>query len=194
MIKECLVCGKEFSFKGCGTTRNNQRKYCSMACWSTKKTGRRVKPRVRMSCKQCGAAFELRWATSTKLFCDNVCSAAYRSGPKHHLWVGRSLTRAGYVWINTPAGHGFEHRIVMAKMLDRPMVTGEQVHHRDGDRQNNNPSNLELRTGNHGAGATKHCPTCTCEEHQRINMVESSPTGVPNVTDVCSQNQTGLIH
>ena len=37
-----------------------------------------------------------------------------------------------------------EHRLVMAALLGRPLRADESVHHRDGDRLNNRPDNLEL--------------------------------------------------
>lgn len=47
-----------------------------------------------------------------------------------------------------------EHRYIMAQMLGRPLEKWEQPHHRDGNKSNNTPSNLELRIGNHGKGAS----------------------------------------
>jgi hypothetical protein len=38
----------------------------------------------------------------------------------------------------------FEHRLVMAEVLGRPLAADETVHHRNGDRLDNDPSNLEL--------------------------------------------------
>lgn len=66
-----------------------------------------------------------------------------------------------------PEHHGtrtvLEHRLVLARKLGRPLLSHETVHHKDGDRLNNHPSNLELRVGRHGRGATtSHCATCTC--------------------------------
>lgn len=39
-----------------------------------------------------------------------------------------------------------EHRVVAEEMLGRPLVRGEIVHHVDGDKHNNKPSNLKVMT------------------------------------------------
>lgn len=59
-----------------------------------------------------------------------------------------------------------EHREVMGAMLGRPLRSDEHVHHRDGDRSNNHPSNLELLTASehasrhHATGLTMVALTC----------------------------------
>lgn len=52
-----------------------------------------------------------------------------------HMNSGQGKTYTKY--------HGrHEHRVVAEKMLGRPLRKGEVVHHIDGDKRNNDPSNL----------------------------------------------------
>lgn len=64
---------------------------------------------------------------------------------------GRSLDGAGYIIIKKPShpnapanGYVKEHRLVMEVKLGRYLEPEEHVHHIDGNKQNNNPDNLQL--------------------------------------------------
>lgn len=68
------------------------------------------------------------------------------------LPLGTKRPMGGYVQMKVAEGKGaygweLEHRVVMKKMLGRDLLPGESVHHIDGDRTNNDPSNLELWVG-----------------------------------------------
>lgn len=69
-------------------------------------------------------------------------------------WMGRKrrpISSAGYL---VPSGYRrlhkrggqkvYEHREVMEEILGRKLRANENVHHKDGNRSNNHPENLEL--------------------------------------------------
>lgn len=59
--------------------------------------------------------------------------------------TGRYVTKRGYIRIRMPDGsYEYEHRLVLAEKLGRPLREGETAHHIDGNRGNNSPENLEL--------------------------------------------------
>jgi hypothetical protein len=63
----------------------------------------------------------------------------------------RKVTRRGYVLVRTDAGWEYEHRLVMAAAIGRPLDRRDRVRHLNGDPADNRPENLELD------GA---CPNC----------------------------------
>jgi len=90
----------------------------------------------------------------------------HRVGNLAPTWKGgRTIDGSGYVLVKLQhtdkyfamcckRGYVREHRLIIAKILGRPLEKWEQPHHRDGNKLNNDPSNLELRIGNHGKGAS----------------------------------------
>jgi hypothetical protein len=89
-------------------------------------------------------------------FAAGICKIHYevlmRSGatsPALQLGAGH-VTKEGYVLVfarhpNAGAkGKIGEHRLVMSLLLGRPLVKGENVHHKNGIRSDNRPDNLEL--------------------------------------------------
>jgi hypothetical protein len=78
------------------------------------------------------------------------------AGAQNPNWHGgRRIDSQGYIKINVGEDHPMatkntryvaEHRLVMAEILGRMLNSDEIVHHIDENKQNNDPSNLELRT------------------------------------------------
>jgi hypothetical protein len=51
------------------------------------------------------------------------------------------------------SGYVFQHILVAEEKYGFPITRDFTIHHRNGDRGDNRPENLELRYGNHGKGA-----------------------------------------
>jgi hypothetical protein len=105
-------------------------------------------------CADCGTPIGLAGKTGR-------CRHCAQSGPRNHRYIGgRALTRDGYVVLTGYHSHPncrkdgtiLEHVLVMSQVLERPLTPEETVHHRNGDRQDNRPENLELWTGTQPPG------------------------------------------
>ncbi len=74
-----------------------------------------------------------------------------RTGSVGEVGLGRArngeghLTARGYRQFSTPErGNVFEHTIIMESKIGRKLESHESVHHKNGDRGDNRPENLEL--------------------------------------------------
>jgi hypothetical protein len=66
-----------------------------------------------------------------------------------------------------------EHLIVMEKMLGRKLLPGETVHHKNGIRHDNAPTNLELWRHKHGKGG--RVSDLVAWAHEIVNQYGEAP-------------------
>jgi hypothetical protein len=111
----CFRCGKEFE-RYPGKQKNN-RTFCSRDCYHLQLAEDNLNRRVN---QKGGLTFEERLKMSK-------AHKGKHNGKTYEKTFGRHT-----------------HRVVMEKMVGRPLAKGEVVHHIDGNPRNNDPENLML--------------------------------------------------
>ncbi len=120
------------------------------------------KKRIWSACETCGRKrwVQLRYEDNTPVhkIC-RLCSARAigrnRLGSNHPAWKGGRRWEHGYLGIRidpddffrpmvTKSGYILEHRLVMARHLNRCLLPWEVVHHKNGIKDDNVLENLEL--------------------------------------------------
>lgn len=141
--KACGVCGVEFK------SRNAQQIYCSVEC-----KNKAITKDKRCVCAVCKKEFE-RPHGKTRAYCSISCSNTARaSGMKkpeitlESRVIGDTTTSSsGYLMLRVNGKKVMQHRVVMESVLGRKLLSSERVHHKNGDRKDNRPENLELWAG-----------------------------------------------
>lgn len=113
-------------------------------------------------CEECGVDVKMppsQFKRAKHHFCSKQCHMAYmnrelnptRMTPevREKLRTSRLGSGEGKTYTKTYGRH--THRLVAEQMLGRPLEKGEIVHHIDGNKRNNDPSNLMVMT------QSEHC-------------------------------------
>lgn len=176
VAKQCPQCQRDFQ------TKDTRKTYCSSRCAVEARRARN--PRV---CDECGSTFHD--FDKRQRYCSRACAVAVASRRKREQtfnWRGgRTLTKPqGYVRVLAPDHprakptnpYVLEHILVMEGVLGRYLEPNERVHHKNGQRQDNRPENLELWKMKDPPGvrsADYHCAGCNCDRMDARSIEES---------------------
>lgn len=97
------------------------------------------------ACPACGRAFRPPRASSR--FCSRPCARTINGGRNSKTeswWVNSRGYLEGRIWVDGRQVRVKHHRYVMEQHLGRPLGRHEDVHHKDGNRLNNDLANLEV--------------------------------------------------
>jgi endogenous inhibitor of DNA gyrase (YacG/DUF329 family) len=150
----CPTCGK-VGYKSQLLIKRG-RIYCSKPCSNIGQT----KPPVVKQCAVCGVTMTLKPSHGMQTYCSKACESKVLKWPLGRMHNGREarLNHAGYVLLWEPdhpnkvqKGWQFEHRLVVESVLGRFLQSDEAVHHKNGNKQDNDPENLEVMPANEHA-------------------------------------------
>lgn len=139
--KSCENCGKNFKAYN---YRKDTSKYCSLECYhkATRKS-------TISKCINCNKEFTKKYENAPQKFCCYKCFCDYKKKLPKKATLGKNGYK--YVWM-TDGSAKKEHIYIMENIIGRKLKKNECVHHKDGNRSNNDISNLMLMTrGEHSS-------------------------------------------
>ena len=134
----CVTCGNTFEKK------YRKQIACSVDCGNRAKSANKT-----VICQTCNTEFE-RPHGKMRMYCSRTCAMTgrYRKGQIRQRAEGETISHSsGYIQQKSDGKWIMQHRLVMEQIIGRPLKRDERVHHKNGNRQDNRPENLELWVG-----------------------------------------------
>jgi endogenous inhibitor of DNA gyrase (YacG/DUF329 family) len=173
----CQVCGK-MTYKRPGLIAKGVI-LCSFECNKAYQT----KTPIIKECPGCGKRLTLKPSQGEQVYCSKRCrSTAFIKRPLDWMHNGRParIENNGYVMVWEPdhpnkTFHGWQylHRLVVEKSIGRHLRSDEAVHHKDGNKINNDLANLEvMASGTHAALSSREYREGVAERLARLEEYE----------------------